>query len=335
MTKGIILLEGPDCCGKTTLASGIQHICQRFEVPYTYIHADYSPDVDMFDYHTKLLLKAILASRQGVVVIDRLHWSEYVYANVYRGGSKWPVAWRFFERVLNRFAVTRIIANPRDIRTAKKWHKESKRDEMYDTDNDKVAQGYNTLPVNEQSHPLYYRYDRDQHPLSPRNNLPLDFAIRVLQNMEKGIAAQRAILPTALDHSRFNILGYGPTAKYLMLGEIQNPKPGLQDIWPFYGYAKSNLYLTQALDKICLKEKECLWTNFYSKSIDNHLHAIAEALPDIKVISFGAKQYEDVLKYRIFPEKNIIKVHHPAYASTYGTSNEEYSQTLFNAIYGE
>lgn len=335
MTKGIILLEGPDCCGKTTLASGIQHICERFNVPYTYIHADYKEGTNMFEYHTRLLLRAIVAAKQGVVVLDRLHWSEKVYAEVYRGGSPWTVGWRFFERVLNRFAAIRVIATPEDPSRARDWHMESKRDEMYQSGNEKVAEWYLHILNQHSDSPLYFHYDRDKHPLSRRNNLPTEFALRLLQNMETVRNKQSAAFPSAFIPERFNLLGYMPIAKYLLLGEILNPKKTIQSLWPFYDYRDSSLYLTEAMDIAGLSEDDFIWSNFYGPSNDFNLYKIAEANPNIRVISLGGRQYDDLLKYKIFPEENITKIHHPSYAKRFGTSKEDYALQLVKSLYGE
>lgn len=76
----IFILEGPDGSGKTTLA---RTLMQRFNIK-RYVHMGVPEPVDRpFDYWMKRLLP-----HAGPVVIDRLHWSEDIYGQLFRGGSR-------------------------------------------------------------------------------------------------------------------------------------------------------------------------------------------------------------------------------------------------------
>ena len=55
MNKGIIVLDGPDACGKTTLAKDIETVCNRFEIPFQYQHAEYRFKERIFNYHEAIL----------------------------------------------------------------------------------------------------------------------------------------------------------------------------------------------------------------------------------------------------------------------------------------
>ena len=73
-----LILEGVDCSGKTTLAHEIQ---KRWACKY--IHVKQAPDgVDTLVH----FIKAINGIRQPTI-IDRLHWSEQVYAKILRQDS--------------------------------------------------------------------------------------------------------------------------------------------------------------------------------------------------------------------------------------------------------
>jgi hypothetical protein len=87
----IILLEGPDVSGKTTLA---EKFVKR---GYHYIHSNYSPGIDIQGYHTE---KCAEAHANQPSVVDQLHLSEFIYAKVFRNGEFY--GWRtfdFFDRV--------------------------------------------------------------------------------------------------------------------------------------------------------------------------------------------------------------------------------------------
>jgi len=77
----IIILEGGDATGKTTLAK---------EIGGHYIHATYNKDLAgyMVKYHLDLLEAAVILSESSQVVIDRWRMSEVVYGNVFRDGPE-------------------------------------------------------------------------------------------------------------------------------------------------------------------------------------------------------------------------------------------------------
>jgi hypothetical protein len=83
--KGIIILEGPDGAGKTTLAEFLKK-----EYGAYVMHSTWSPEleVDMDKYMEITTRMALEISQNQLVVLDR-HWlSELVYSDVFRGGHK-------------------------------------------------------------------------------------------------------------------------------------------------------------------------------------------------------------------------------------------------------
>ena len=74
--KELVILEGPDCAGKTTLAA------DYVDKGWMYIHGTYHPGMDVVKHHKDILDRALSTTEN--VVIDRLYLSEYVYGNVYR-----------------------------------------------------------------------------------------------------------------------------------------------------------------------------------------------------------------------------------------------------------
>lgn len=106
MTKHpIIILEGGDATGKTTLAK---------ELGGHYIHATYNKDLSgvMVEYHLRLLDAAVVLSEHSHVVIDRWRMSEVVYGNVFRGGPEQEH--RTLELYLraNRLGATFVCCHP-------------------------------------------------------------------------------------------------------------------------------------------------------------------------------------------------------------------------------
>ena len=102
--KGLIIVDGCDGTGKTTLA---QAICNRYNG--VYMHNTYRWKDKMYLYHTAALHRALKLSKTRLVVIDRLWMSEAIYAEVYRGGSPWPHMGRMIDRIVRKHAGMYII----------------------------------------------------------------------------------------------------------------------------------------------------------------------------------------------------------------------------------
>lgn len=78
----IILLEGPDCAGKTTLSKQLTKILgNTIEIKNTYIKHRDQEEADL-----ELVKEALEHSKEGKhVIIDRLHVSEWIYGDIFRG----------------------------------------------------------------------------------------------------------------------------------------------------------------------------------------------------------------------------------------------------------
>lgn len=85
MKKPIIIIEGPDFSGKSTLAKSLM---QRYR-NHVYIHCAVTPDI--YALHTNALTNAIKLSKDFTVIIDRLHYSELVYGPIFRNGVSYDV----------------------------------------------------------------------------------------------------------------------------------------------------------------------------------------------------------------------------------------------------
>lgn len=85
--NGIIVLEGPDGTGKTTLAEELQDIYGA-----KVIHATWSPELekDMENYHLGIINEALSCCKDRLVVLDRSWISEFIYSEVYRNGTNYP-----------------------------------------------------------------------------------------------------------------------------------------------------------------------------------------------------------------------------------------------------
>lgn len=141
---GVIVLEGPDCTGKTTLAN---HFVKNYGA--TYIHGTWSEDIEK-DNHNILMSQIELAMHEakhgGLVIIDRSWISEFIYADVFRGGTNWPdLAEDAFVRLLAADAIY-IFCMPFGARNTEKHRKRfleraGKGEEMYE-DMGKIVEAF-------------------------------------------------------------------------------------------------------------------------------------------------------------------------------------------------
>lgn len=159
MTYPVIIIEGADCSGKTTLGEFITK-----EWGATYIHATYRFPKQMLDYHTALAIKVLKLSQIGPVVLDRWWPSELIYADVFRGGSKWPMTREILDPVARRYGWVYVGCIPQD----REWHKRTFDEraasggEMY-TKNDEVAEQYRLWDESMVGRIDYMRYDVGVH----------------------------------------------------------------------------------------------------------------------------------------------------------------------------
>lgn len=136
--SGLIILEGSDGTGKTTLAN---FLVEKYGA--TYLHLTYRFKTRMFQYHLSQLRKAIELSKTKLVVIDRLWMSEELYAQAYRSGTVWGHGGRILDRIIQRHGGMYIVCQPTSpdehVDTFEKL--KSEREEMY-TDTKDVTKLY-------------------------------------------------------------------------------------------------------------------------------------------------------------------------------------------------
>lgn len=105
----IIVLEGADGTGKTTLANLFQNLFPGSK----YIHATGSRELDcrMLEYHMGILSEAynFIQKTNLPVIIDRLWLSEAIYAEVFRSGSRYPQEAKIIDKFIEMIGGINII----------------------------------------------------------------------------------------------------------------------------------------------------------------------------------------------------------------------------------
>tara|TARA_R100001082_G_C4366172_1_gene162072 strand:+ start:7968 stop:8966 length:999 start_codon:yes stop_codon:yes gene_type:complete len=319
----IIILEGPDGAGKTTLAKELVR-----QTKGIYLHLSYRWPQQIFLYHTAAIRYA--ARQERPVIIDRWWPSEAIYATSYRGQSPWPLQGRMADRVARKHGALYIYCLPENVEEHCNvfLHLKKQREEMYD-DIYEVTHKYMSLWYGNQLHEKGENY--------------IDFVIRngglqdrgdhLRYNIEEhghyiDLFAERAIdmakitrelqYQPALQYSNFNILGNTDMLKYLFVGEQVNPKYR-ELYWPFYEYKNSSLYLTQCMQAAEIPEEGIMWCNAYNhdESINENIKPIVEQYKP-RVITFGAHAAEAMAKLGVETYDELV---HPSYAKRFGKVN--------------
>ena len=244
---GLVILDGPDGVGKTTLG---KELAERFGGKY--FHLTYRFKKNMFAYHTAVLYRAARLSTTQLVVIDRLWLSEICYANAYRGGSQWPLMWRMMERVIHKICGIHVVClpvNPREYLEHYARLKET-RNELFS----------DTLPVYLEYYHQYQRMKTWSHVL--RYDMfsdNVDVTIGKIRNLLIDRVSKQD--PFILNPANMNVLGHIDSAEFIIVGDITNPHKSKKTWWPFYDYAGSSLHLAQIFDQLGFDESKFLWAN--------------------------------------------------------------------------
>jgi len=85
--KGLILIDGPDGSGKTTLS---ERICELTGGEYIHLYWSEAIEEHMHTYRTGALYYAAAMAKDTVVVLERAWLSHPIYSLVYRGGEMHP-----------------------------------------------------------------------------------------------------------------------------------------------------------------------------------------------------------------------------------------------------
>lgn len=326
MNRGIILLEGSDGTGKTTLA---KHIVEKFDGHY--MHLTYRYPNNMFEYHAAALHRAAKIAHHRVVVLDRQWVSESVYAEVYRGGSRWPHMGRLFDRVMLKHAGVYVFCLAADLAKYEADYNQLKtsRYEMYDNTT-KVADLYNRLWYGDPAYPgdgyaadfakkfggfrehyasFGYRKEYEGKDLNVFSEMVVDF----LQQNRK-FQNHRALVPCD-----YNWLGHSMSASYVMIGDRINKTNRVID-YPFYANVNSSLFLNRCFSQLGWMEQDFCWTNVNDPNGMTHaLEAINRY--HLRPIALG----REAQKLLSLPDSHTVS--HPSYARRF-LNQDEYVEQL-------
>lgn len=269
--RGIVILEGADGVGKTTLARAL---CATHSG--LYLHGRYFP-VNPFKYHLAMLRIAARESQHRLVVIDR-HWiSNSVYSRVFNETDGYGALARMFYRVFFRFGALYVIcAPPTPVVEENFTRLKGLRKEQYTGQMGEVNDRYLRLWTGEDDvSPLAGEDYVDQltrvgmvH--RPTRWMHYDYRYFEQQQGLKRIceaivwklgALRRGTWATGLDYDNWNFAGNG-LGKVLLVGDHLNEGDGRRGVWwPFISSTPSSVRLTQALHELSIDEDDLAFEN--------------------------------------------------------------------------
>jgi hypothetical protein len=334
--NGIIVLEGADATGKTTLA---RHLVERYGARY--LHSTARRGV--WRWHVGALRLAIRAAESQLVVLDR-HWlSEQVYGQVFRGAPAYDLGARCLDRVLLKHGAVTVLCVRHDLgRHLDHFDRlKTERPEKFPSVV-RAAQLYLDLARGNLAHAgqTYVDqlvrfgdfatrhdvmlYDMDRHP-----------GARGITSYARGVLSRLASVrgaqyQPALARSHPNVLGHLGVAKVLVVGEAISPAhPTPLPPWPFFSDdapMSSAVWLNQALHRSAIDETRLAWVNAVSPD-DQLPRLLTRQLGIITLGKVAAKRVADLT------DTPFSALSHPQHARRFHHGQfQAYADALLGAV---
>lgn len=303
MLYPIIVLEGADCSGKTTLA---KRMVQKWDA--SYLHATYRWPDCMFTYHAAILERALKLAKKGPVIIDRWWPSELIYSDVFRNGSKWPLIGRQMDRLALKYGILYVNCIPSDTDWQERQFSERKGagGELYDS-NRAVAEQYR-----EHAAAMAHRHDQMIYDVC-KNGKQLDFFIDSVE--ERAGFVLNLQLKEWRDPDMRDWSGNSHKPKYLFVTGKQVPF-GRHHMGPFFGHEYASFFLTNALQMSRIPEEDIAWfaaIDHEGKQWPQALAGIHDKLKPQKVLAFGKDSWSICKDVGLDLIGNLVEMKSPTY----------------------
>lgn len=317
--KGVIVVEGPDCSGKSTLCNQLAELSGG-----KVIHMTYRFKNNMFEYNTAVLRQTAKLSKEKLVILDRSYLSEIVYAKVFRNGGRWPLIDRFIEPVLASLNYMGIYCDP------------------YDGDIEKQVSAHSAAqdpdhPYNDSNYRKVvetYRYE-----MSVRSQFKKWFFYNYHEDTAAGMLTRFAGHVVGAATVDENCTGRLRNSRLLLVGEQVNCKYRQKILWPFHEYANSSLWLHQRLDNAGISSDRCCFMNALVDGKEQGTQLFSRMISNpIAILPLG-KAAEDLVKKtssRVLSAKIVPEIYwpgHPQYVKRFGgvVGAKDYEDKLRNA----
>jgi hypothetical protein len=151
----LLIIEGPDGAGKTTLARGFGGAYHHEGPP--------PPGVNLFQYYCAVVRTVHSENRRRTTVFDRLALSETVYGPIMRGGSRVSKAdYQEFLAATRAYGAIHVLCLPPFPVALENWRRN--RGAEYVADEGKFRQVYEAFALASPSADLVYDYTRGGRP---------------------------------------------------------------------------------------------------------------------------------------------------------------------------
>lgn len=246
MTR-LVILEGPDGGGKSTLASAIIDACEEDRGLRVVHHGPYIEDDNPFDRYLAPMYSVALTRTQAV--FDRSWLSEPIYGRAYRNGlDRLGTQVRMLERLALGLGAVVINCTPA-WETVKASFLSRRGDEYLDRLDQLRAVWEEYQDLDQTTDLDVLTYDRDVDD-------PRAFYFRHLHHL---LEAPRAV-------SR--ITGNVPGARVLLVGERSNGRDEL----PFINTQGCSPWLAAQLARAGIAERDLAWVNAETRKGDDQLY---------------------------------------------------------------
>lgn len=293
----IIVIEGADGTGKTTLAGVLEK--RGFE----YRHQGPPLNgVNLFQHYADELLSC----RGKKVVMDRLHVGELIYGPVMRGKSLITVEeLRLLNRLLFGLGGKVIFCDTDDAVIERNWLR--RRGQEYLDDADKL---YEVM--------FQYRRLFDQEFTADDHHV-YDYRTSVVNKLLESMTEPSSLPEGVIGH---------PRNRFLFIGEKAN---GLPDL-PFFTMDNSSGYLNKCLWAAGYKEHELAFTNAGSfRGIPRELYPIWDQNRQQVVVTLGKVAHEACVNQAV-PH---LEAPHPSYVKRFDSKKIGKYIELLNRFRGE
>lgn len=334
--KGLIVLEGCDGTGKTTLA---KHLVEKYNG--VYMHLGKLTPGHEWETQTIALKDAIEMSKTKLMVMDRHFISECIYGSVYRQGSAFPVACRSMYRAIRRArGMIVLCAPPVDWTVEHHTKLKETREEMYDSVRDVACryldlwQGNILRPrqgdlveqwsayggVEGDSFMHFFRYDLSRD--ASRMERVAEMIVKVVDRDPD----------LGLDFSQDTNAVTGNIASgkrtFVLVGD--EPNSSSPNEWPFYENRGSSLWLNESLHRLAVPEDELCIVNINQPGGREALSKIVEH--PCRIVALGRKAYDGLIDAGFGPHAYVL---HPQHARRFNHHDKQaYDKSLENALYG-
>lgn len=298
----VIILEGPDGGGKTTLAK------QLVEEGFVYRHeGPPPPGVDLVAHYLNLLNESIESTQD--YVHDRLWLGERIYGPICRGIDKIGLEGQnLFNRIHTSNSVLHVICLPTFEVALENY-------------SNKIMEKNDYLKSMNKWKEVYEAYDSWIEHNQNSINIRFNYEISHIESL----------LYYRFFHFPKGMVG-SPTAKYLFIGD--QPNHETIDI-PFHALNGSSGFLNKAISMSGIEESELALSNAYGpRGRDFHaLGSILNSVPHVKRIfllgSEAVKWFNSDLNAGIKIPCKVYRLPHPSYLKRFRGNNP---QILANAI---